>query len=359
MPAHGALLFTQFCWGSAAVINKLGLSGVGVSPLLFAFIREACAIPILFVLLYLGRARDNVASQSSLTSVTDSEAAEDVECADRETENKRCNYTLRLLPGFFIFVDQLCSLTGNMLADPVSAAAWQPSQVVITMVICMIVGMETLTRWKSLSILPTVCGALCLVFLRRPTVPEDHATHSRYYLGQIFFFVNCLASSLEVVLWRKLLQHSSASSEFVHFAVMAESYFVAAFLMAVACVTTSFIPDAVDFFCPTCGGNPWHVPAAAYIAIGYSVVFQTIIAYCCQAWALRYSPASLASLYATAQPVVAAFVTCSFLFVGFNPGGVLFWPGHEMIGAVLIILGIMIAQYGGGSGDGVCARRHR
>ena len=31
---HLALLLTQFCWGSAAVVNKLGLSGIGQSDVI-------------------------------------------------------------------------------------------------------------------------------------------------------------------------------------------------------------------------------------------------------------------------------------------------------------------------------------
>merc|ERR1712039_823741 len=86
-------------------------------------------------------------------------------------------------------------------------------------------------------------------------------------------------------------------------------------------------------------------PTSALFAIAYSVVFQTIVAYCMQAWALRFAPASLASMYATAQPIMAALVTCFLLLIGFNPGNALKWPGAEMSGAVFIIAGLLIASY--------------
>merc|ERR1712154_481750 len=96
-----------------------------------------------------------------------------------------------------------------------------------------------------------------------------------------------------------------------HIAVMAESYLVAACLMAFACVATSLSSDAVDFFCPECEGVVWQVKSEALWGVGYSVIIQTIVGYVAQAWALRTADASLASLYATAQPVLAAGVVCA------------------------------------------------
>mmetsp|Transcript_170688 Transcript_170688/g.542298 ORF Transcript_170688/g.542298 Transcript_170688/m.542298 type:complete len:176 (-) Transcript_170688:108-635(-) len=116
--------------------------------------------------------------------------------------------------------------------------------------------------------------------------------------------------------------------------------------MILANVFVGFVPSVIDFVCPKCNGDPWHVPPSALYAIAFSVVFQTIVAYCAQAWALRYAPASLASLYATAQPIMAALVTCTFLLVGFNPSDLLHWPGRENIGAAFIIAGLLVAEYG-------------
>jgi drug/metabolite transporter (DMT)-like permease len=89
-------------------------------------------------------------------------------------------------------------------------------------------------------------------------------------------------------------------------------------------------------------GNAWHLPPEALWAIGYSVIFQTIIGYCAQAWALRYAESSLVALYATMQPVSATAISCMVLSFGWSPPGVLAWPGREMSGAVLIIIGLMV-----------------
>lgn len=323
------------------MVNKLALSGVGVFPLLFALVREAAAAPILFALLFIARsgAGDEHAVSGMQTSFIGS-------CSAAEQHPTAVGapapaMVLRLLPGVCIFVDQLCSLVGVSLADPLSAAAWQPSQVVFTILICSCLGMEVLTARRALAAALTVAGALSLVLL------ADHGKQvggANPRIGQYFFFANCLASSLEVILWRKLLTH--ARDPMAHIAVMAESYLIAAALMACACVATSFSPALVDFLCPTCSGSVWQLKPQALWGVGYSVIFQTVLGYAAQAWALRKADASLASLYATAQPVIAAGLVCALLLCGFNPGGVLRWPGPELGGALLIIMGLLVAQGG-------------
>lgn len=325
--------------------NKLGISGAGISPLLFALIRETCAAPVLFAMLVCARrARDADDAASTAESDTTSGSA--------ERPSRRA--LLRLLPGVFIFLDQLCSLTGNMLAGPISASAWQPSQVVFTALISIGAGMERPTTGKAAGVVLTVTGALCLVLLGGSG--DDSSASPNRALGQAFLFCNCLASSLEVVTWRMLLR--DATSPLAHLAVMAESYMVAAVLMAVACLSVSCSSGAVRFFCPRCNGDPWHLPASALWAVAYSVVVQTLLGYCAQAWALRYAESSTAAVYSTTQPIVAAVVTCVMLGVGFNPGGALDWPGEEMVGALLVIFGLLavVRSEASGRGEGLLRR---
>merc|ERR1711972_198221 len=70
------------------------------------------------------------------------------------------------------------------------------------------------------------------------------------------------------------------------------------------------------------------------------------IAYCAQAWALRYAPASLASFYATAQPIMATLVTSVLLVSGVNPNGALSWPSWELLGAGFVVAGLLVEELG-------------
>lgn len=373
LQVHLALMLTQWCWGSAAVVNKLGLSGTGMSPMLFALIREASAAPLLLLLLACIRGEPcpwfGFAAESALVDApaTEEEGRRDggllrmeaVERAahraswseggrsansPRSRRRARCRKVLwRFLPGVFIFVDQFCSLTGNKLAGPTSAAAWQPSQIVFTICVSVCIGQEALTGRKVCGMVLVFAGAVCLVWLGgRSHGVSGGGSNPR--AGQLFFLFNCLASSLEVVVWRSLLRHSRSPT--AHLAVMAESYLAAAVLMCTACVIVSSFPAAVNFLCPECDGNPWRLPPDAVWAIVYSVVFQTIVGYCAQAWALRYADSSLVALYSATQPIFATLLSCALLVLGIDPRGSLSWPGIEMSGSVLIVLGLLVTISG-------------
>eukprot|EP00929_Paragymnodinium_shiwhaense_P059012 TRINITY_DN29543_c0_g1_i2.p1 TRINITY_DN29543_c0_g1~~TRINITY_DN29543_c0_g1_i2.p1 ORF type:complete len:505 (+),score=57.36 TRINITY_DN29543_c0_g1_i2:28-1515(+) len=359
---HFALLLTQICWGSAAVVNKLCLSGLGMNPLFYAFLREAFSCPLLYIAYFVGE---------STTWRTDGDELDALSSLE-EPRSPRISgaqyWLLRFVPGVFIFMDQFCALVGLKLASATSSAAWQPSQLIFTTVIGVCLGLEVLTRRKCVGVLLTICGALCLAFLVQPDVqsmrlsmqhPEAFrasaslspqrkigaiaatSANSDERLGQLFFCVNSLASSLEVIVWRKILKRSVSPLE--HLRVMAEAYLVSAWMMLGACYMTGQHRPFLDFVCPECEGNAWHLPRGAYVALAYAVIFQTMFGYCSQAWALRHADASLASLYATVQPIVATAVSCGLLLVGFNPNDALRWPGREMIGAVLIICGLFVA----------------
>merc|ERR1712039_428377 len=121
---------------------------------------------------------------------------------------------------------------------------------------------------------------------------------------------------------------------------------MAAILMVLACVCANHSPRLLGLVCPECNGDAWHFPDEALWAVGYSVVVQTLMGYCAQAWALRFAESSLVTLYATMQPVAATIISCALLSMGINPHGALVWPGREMIGAVLIVVGLLVTVPG-------------
>lgn len=315
-------------------------------PLLYAFVREAAAAPILLILLRVAKRTGSPALPAECGSETSSSQADRLNEEDPSLPDEPQEHSLwlRALPGLFIFVDQFGSMAGVTLADPVSAAAWQPSQVVFTMLLSACLGLEVLTKSKAFGGLLAISGALFLVFVAGNSGGGTDSSRRSAQLGQLFFAMSCLASSLEVLAWRKLLKH--ATSPLAHVAVMAESYLVAACFMATACLLTSFFRPATDLFCPECHGNPWRFPPRALLTVTYSVVFQTVLGFLSQAWALRFAEPSTASLYATVQPIAATGTTCALLLLGINPGGVLTWPGWEMLGGLLIGLGLIVAELG-------------
>ena len=175
---HGSLVLAQLCWGSAAVTNKIGLGGI--SPVLFAFVREVFAGPIL--LLLAGCLEGSGRCLPPLPSGRDAVPL--------------------VLAGCAIFTDQFCSLSGVKLADSSSLSAWQPSQLVFTTAMAICLGWEGISIGKAVGITFTIIGALMLSLL--DSGRSKQGGHPQ--IGQILFLCNCLASSLYVICTKKALR---------------------------------------------------------------------------------------------------------------------------------------------------------
>jgi drug/metabolite transporter (DMT)-like permease len=76
------------------------------------------------------------------------------------------------------------------------------------------------------------------------------------------------------------------------------------------------------------------VPLRAWLALGYLVVFGSIIGYSAYVWLLRVRPATQVSTYAYVNPVVAVLLG---VFVG---NEVLGW--RELSGLVVILGGVLL-----------------
>merc|ERR1712107_979303 len=164
-------------------------------------------------------------------------------------------------------------------------------------------GQEKLTARRVIALFLTIGGGLCLALPHRESTGVPGL---RQCVGSLFFLGNCLCASIEVVLWRRQMRHST--NQFAYLAIMAESYLAAALLMVAASIVVGSSPDFTHFFCPDCDGWPAWPPRQAVWSIFYAVLFQMLIGYCAQAWALRYVDSSWASLYTTLQPVMVYLV---------------------------------------------------
>jgi len=135
---------------------------------------------------------------------------------------------------------------------------------------------------------------------------------SRIVAGNFLFFINCLCTSLYVLLSKRPLQkHSSIL-------VTAWSYNLAAVFMAVTAVVTSWSPRIMEFACPDCnnnngGGDIWKIPSGARGALMYNILFNSVAAYGIITWANQYATGTLVMAYTVLQPVTASVL--SFLLV--------------------------------------------
>jgi len=227
-------------------------------------------------------------------------------------------------------------LQGVKLADSSSLSAWQPSQLVFTTGIAVCLGWEFLTIGKALGIVLTIVGALMLAVLDSGGSSE-HGNHR--FIGQLLFLCNCLASSIYVICTKKALR-----SQLPPIAVTAWSYMVAAVLMLFANLVVASSDILMAFFCEDCDSNRSHfyVPGSAIWAIVYSVIFQSCVGYMVQTWANQYVDASIVSQYAAVQPIISVSISCIMIAIQVNPHNALSLPGWNMLGAPLVLLGLLI-----------------
>ncbi|PIA30877.1 hypothetical protein AQUCO_05300010v1 [Aquilegia coerulea] len=149
--AHGAMAMVQLFSGGYHVITKVALNG-GINQMVFCTYRNALALCILAPVAYF--------------------------CE----RGYRPPITRRLLISFFflgltgIFGNQLLFLAGLAYTNPTYAAAMQPTVPILTYLLTLIMGIETLNlgkiegKLKVGGILVCVTGALMMVLLKGPAV---------------------------------------------------------------------------------------------------------------------------------------------------------------------------------------------
>ena len=117
-----------------------------------------------------------------------------------------------------------------------------------------------------------------------PNRPASFSLTATEIVGNILFFVNCLATSLYVILSRAVLR------EFPSLCVTGWSYCAASILMVATCAAFNASTAAAHFVCPDCdsggdgggdnGGDDgdyaarWRVPTGALGALTYWIFAQ-------------------------------------------------------------------------------------
>ena len=249
---------------------------------------------------------------------------------------------LRLLVlGLMIFGNQVSVIVGIKLAGPVSCAVWQPSQPVLTAAICMLLGREPFRLQRVLGVLLAFAGCAAMVVLstqeaavtestssvteliesslsqtarRMAAVPISAASSTsttddtgfKSLLGNLFFFINCLCTSLYVILSKPAMRIYPALF------VSAWSYNIAAAIMAVAAILASQSVPFMTLVCPDCLSY-WSIPPGAYFPLAYYILFNSVLAYAVLTWANQFATGTLVMGYSVLQPVTAATLTVVLL----------------------------------------------
>ncbi len=158
---------------------------------------------------------------------------------------------------------------------------------VITFLFAWVLGREGFNRYKSLSLVAAMSGALILMEIDKLDVSGD------LFVGDIFIFINFTCFGLFLVLSKSMIdRHSSLG--------------LSVLVMSIGAVL--LIPVA------TIGVyNNWeswlNLPWWIYLAAFYSIFFATVVTYSLNYYAMEYVDSSKVALFIYLQPVVAGTIS--------------------------------------------------
>ena len=104
-----------------------------------------------------------------------------------------------------MFGNQVCFIVGLSFAPAHIASIWQATQPIITVVVTIMIHMESKSWRKIICNLLSASGAFVVAFFS-----GGGSSGRSILIGSCFFFVNCLSNSLFVVLSKPLVKRYPA-----------------------------------------------------------------------------------------------------------------------------------------------------
>lgn len=196
-------------------------------------------------------------------------------------------YFLILLSLLGIVLNTAFFTKGLELTTPAHASLISCMIPVITFLFAWILGREGLNRYKSLSLVVAMSGALILMEIDKLDISSD------LFVGDVFIFINFTCFGLFLVLSKSMIEkHSSLG--------------LSVLVMSIGALL--LIPVAVYGIY-----NNWeswlNLSWWIYFAAFYSIFFATVITYSLNYYAMEYVDSSKVALFIYLQPVVAGTIS--------------------------------------------------
>eukprot|EP00439_Symbiodinium_sp_Y106_P033330 s1093_g3.t17 len=264
----------------------------------------------------------------------------------------------------------------------------QCSQPIFTLSISLALGWEGASLLKTLGIAISFLGGAFMICYGQPV-------HSPGFAGNILLLLNCLGTSLYVILGK------FAMDRYPSLSITAWSYINASVMMAIAAVSLNTQCWFIEFVCPPnegstaqCGTKPtsctaWSVPPEVrgmarmqqfchpsqqsqvlehkftreshWVSIGgygingayaahvvmsqvYWILFNSMAAYFLITWANQYARAGFVLAYTALQPFTSTVLTAALVVTGRFPS--LSLPGWNALGGLGVVAG-MLKEYRG------------
>ena len=192
-------------------------------------------------------------------------------------------YFLILLSLLGIVLNTVLFTKGLELTTPAHASLISCMIPVMTLVFAWLLGQEKMTRYKSLSLITAMSGALILLGI------DDLDIRSDLFIGDVLIFINFSCFGLFLVLSKSVINHHSP----IGLSVLVMS--IGSFLLLP--LSTKNILFSHDIWL----AQPWWIWGAAF----YSIFFATVVTYSLNYYAMSHVDSSKVALFIYFQPVVA------------------------------------------------------
>ena len=192
-------------------------------------------------------------------------------------------YFLILLSLLGIVLNTALFTKGLELTTPAHASLISCMIPVMTLVFAWLLGQEKMTRYKSLSLVTAMSGALILLGI------DDLDIRSDLFLGDVLIFINFSCFGLFLVLSKSVINHHSP----IGLSVLVMS--IGSVLLLP--LSTKNILFSHDIWLD----QPLWIWGAAF----YSIFFATVVTYSLNYYAMSHIDSSKVALFIYFQPVVA------------------------------------------------------
>ncbi|GAQ79136.1 nodulin MtN21 [Klebsormidium nitens] len=332
---HIALVFVQVAYGGYHVVVKVALKG-GVNQFVFCALRDIIALAILAPVAFFGeRGRRPPMTRGLLAS-----------------------FILLGMTG--ILGNQLLFMFGLNYTSPMYAAAMQPSIPVLTFLLAIVSGAETVFlrrkdgQAKVAGVLACVSGALLMAIYRgAPVFGTDEANGlqaagrsalvvsedvsyvgrslasygmSWWHLGVVCLIGNCISMSVYIAVQSPVLQRYPAP-----LSVTALAYFFGALLMLLCALL--FVDTRAA----------WVLTGSQIGAVLYGGIIASAVNYGLMSWANKCVGPAIVAMYLPLQPLASALLSRLFLNSTIYLGSIL--------GGVLILSGLFLVTWGRNEAD--------
>ena len=172
---------------------------------------------------------------------------------------------------------------GLELTTPAHASLLSCMIPVMTLIFAWILGYEEMNRYKSLSLIIAMSGALILLGIDNLDVSSD------LFIGDILVFINFTCFGLFLVLSKSMIKHHSPLG-------------LSVLVMSIGAILLLPLSAKGLYFSHDSWLNlPWWI----YVAAFYSVFFATVVTYSLNYYAMSHVDSSKVALFIYLQPVVA------------------------------------------------------